>query len=507
LCFLLLFSSGAGAAVLTSDEALEKARLWMAGNPVMKPLAQRAANVVAFPAEGPYRVFVASFAPRGYLVLNSDDRLDLVVGFSADSGVDLSDRPDNAFRAMLLRLVTQNAALLEQGKVAVASAISAAEDEMYGPFLETSWDQNSPYNLNCPAVIDGTGDAYNGYRAPTGCVQTAYAQIMNFHSWPPRGTGSHTYTDTGGSLGGTHSADFSDPYDWARMENVYSFTGTHPEGSVDAVAELMYELGVADEADYESGSTGSYPLMMPVRMVDYFYYDGDTLRAGQTLSGLIPLLDVDLRAGFPCQVSIPGHSIVADGLMVSSGVTTYHFNYGWGGENNGWWRADNVAGDSAQSGVTGIRPRLVAFPAADVVKGETGKSVELEWLLPKRLENDVARLTLLRQDPGSGEWSYFAGADTLSSRRYSLTQSPWDYADGFSQFERTSTSTSLIWAIDASMGQLLLQEGRRFRNVFPDLPQRRAGQNEHKALHPVQVSDSRLLGCSGISEPGGLCPD
>jgi hypothetical protein len=192
--------------------------------------------------------------------------------------------------------------------------------------------------------------------------------------------------------------------------------------------------------------------MMPVHMVNYFYYDRDTLRAGQTLSGLIPLMDADLRAGFPCQVSIPGHTIVADGLMVSSGVTTYHFNYGWGGENNGWWRADNVAGDSAQYGVTGIRPRLVAFPAADVVKGETGKSVALEWLLPKRLENDVARLALLRQDPGSGEWYYFAEADTLSSRRYSLVRSTWDNADGFSQFVKTSTSSSLTWAIDSSMG-------------------------------------------------------
>jgi hypothetical protein len=250
LVFLLLFSSVAGAAVLTSDDALEKARVWMAGNPVMKPLAKSAADVVAFPEEGPYRVFVARFAPRGYLVLNSDSRLDLVAGFSADSGVDLSDRPDNAFRAMLLRLVTQNAALLEQGKAAgAASIISASKDEMYGPFLETSWDQNSPYNSQCPAVPSGTGDAYYGYRAPVGCVQTAYAQIMNFHSWPPRGNGSHTYTDASGSLGGTHSADFSDPYDWARMQNVYSFAGNNPEGSVNAVAELLYELGVADEAD------------------------------------------------------------------------------------------------------------------------------------------------------------------------------------------------------------------------------------------------------------------
>mgnify|MGYP002624507739 CR=1 FL=1 len=41
------------------------------------------------------------------------------------------------------------------------------------PLLTSQWDQNAPYNLQCP--MDGAS------RSVTGCVATAMAQLMYYH--------------------------------------------------------------------------------------------------------------------------------------------------------------------------------------------------------------------------------------------------------------------------------------------------------------------------------------
>jgi hypothetical protein len=160
----------------------------MSGNPVMSQADRTAASVTIFSGGGAYVVYVVELSPRGYLILNSDDRLPLVVSFSADSAINLSEDPQNALRSMLLDYcdrMEEQLNTLPLLPVAMAMAAAAeAEPELYGPFLETSWSQNDPYNLFCPD--DPSGSEYYGYRVPAGCVPTAYAQILNFHRWPVR---------------------------------------------------------------------------------------------------------------------------------------------------------------------------------------------------------------------------------------------------------------------------------------------------------------------------------
>ena len=60
------------------------------------------------------------------------------------------------------------------------------------------------------------------------------------------------HEDTEGSITSTHTASFSDPYEWWNMQNEYYAWGIEPEEAVNAISELMYELGVAAKMDYES---------------------------------------------------------------------------------------------------------------------------------------------------------------------------------------------------------------------------------------------------------------
>ncbi|MEN8254253.1 MAG: C10 family peptidase, partial [Verrucomicrobiota bacterium] len=403
-----------------------------------------------FPNTGGYSVYVVQFDPKGYLVLNSDDRLPLVVCFSAESSVNLSDVPENAFRSMLLDHVARMEEELEKpfAPQAMAEPGPLAVTELYGPFLETTWNQNDPYNLLCPD--DPGGGSYYGDRAPSGCTPTAYAQLLQFHRWPFFGEGSHAYTDNSGSITGAHSVDFSDVYDWGNMLPAHS--PSNPQANQDAVAELMYELGVAAEADYESDGTSSSIVTLGNRLGEYLYFESCDYYHNQ--SSLIAPMETDLRAGFPCVVAIPGHAIVADGLMVDSGVTTYHINYGWGGQNNNWWDANSIPGGALQYGITSLRPQLLAFPMTNEVSGDTGGSVEVQWILPKRREAEAEQLKIYEYNESSEDWDLFWTDDTLASRRFSEVTTLWDDCDDFSVFEVTTTGSVYDedWVVSAVSG-------------------------------------------------------
>jgi len=437
LALLGVMAGGVWGASISQKDALSRAFSWMAGNPVMSTASQTAGSVETFPNLGKYSVYVVSLVPKGYLIINSDDRLPLLVSFSADSSVDLSDDPRNALRAMLLgycERMEEELALPVSLSAALADA-PMVEDELYGPFLETSWNQNNPYNLLCPENPSGSED-YD-YRAAVGCVPAAFAQILKFHCWPYFGTGSHSYTDDNPIITGSYSAGFSDHYDWASMQPSYDIWNTDPDSSKDAVAELMYELAVAAEVDYSTNGTSSSTFTLGNRLGDYFFFDPIDYHYSQ--SALISPLEADLRAGFPCVVSIPGHAIVADGLMVDGGTTTYHINYGWGGENNGWYTSIGIPGGVLSSGVTSLRPSLMAFPQTNAVVAGAGGAVEVKWILPKRLETEVSQLEIMRYNESSTAWESFAVDTTLTSRRFSEVTSVWDDCDDFSIFELTTT--------------------------------------------------------------------
>lgn len=373
------------------------------------------ASSVTFPADGsPYSMYVVTFSPVGYAVLNSDDRLPLTVAFSASSGISLADRPDNTFRAALLSHAEQTAQTLSAMSETAAPDLAYLRSggraplsiEQYGPYLATVWNQCHPYNLDCPE--DPEGSEYYGYRVPTGCTPTAYAQVMAYHRWPIRGHGTHSYTDDDGSITGAHSVTFSTPFGWADMQTAYDPWIASQPGDVE-VADLMYRLGVAADADYESGGTSSSLQTLGSRINTHLYFE-PPVYAG-TQAALLPALDDDLRAGYPAVVAIPGHAIVADGLLNDNGTVSYHINYGWGGDNNGWWSANGVPGGAIAYGCTAIRPMLMAFPAAQTAQAAAGEPATLEWLLPVRREQEASRLLLQRLTPQIGGWS--SGAETL----------------------------------------------------------------------------------------------
>ena len=247
-----------------------------------------------------------------------------------------------------------------------------------GPLVQTQWDQDEPYNNLCP----GTGTSGQGStKAYTGCVATAMAQVMKYWNWPVKGTGSHSYTplnpNTGGSQTkyGTQSANFGNTtYDWDNMLNKYTSSATSTQKT--AVATLMYHCGVATEmmyGDYEWGGSGTYTTNYGSwtesdnaqnALYNYFGYKQATgyMRDGYTYEGTkyydswtdaawTAMVKEELDKSHPIMYGGAGdeggHSFICDGYDTQN---YFHFNWGWSGSNDGWYKLDNLVPGSGGAG-------------------------------------------------------------------------------------------------------------------------------------------------------------
>src|SRR6185312_10120755 len=107
--------------------------------------------------------------------------------------------------------------------------------------VQSTWDQPSPYNNDCPGG------------SVTGCVATAMSQIMRYWSYPPTGTGSSSYT--AGSYG-TLTANYAHPYRWSNMPL------TSPSSADTDLARVMSDAGISVQMNYSPSGSGAYVITL-----------------------------------------------------------------------------------------------------------------------------------------------------------------------------------------------------------------------------------------------------
>jgi hypothetical protein len=202
------------------------------------------------------------------------------------------------------------------------------------PLVATRWNQTSPYNEKCP-ILPGTST--RGY---TGCVATTMAQIMKYHGYPSIGKGqSDEYKTNSPSNIIIPAVPFNVNYQWGQMTNTYS--GSSSSTAIDAVATLMYHCGVSVEMDYQSGGSGASSEAATKALINNFdydanlqlkyraYYNNTTWEAMliEQLNGSLPIYYAGRNAG-------SGHAFVCDGYAQNG---YFHFNWGWGGSQDGYY--------------------------------------------------------------------------------------------------------------------------------------------------------------------------
>ena len=277
---------------------------------------------------------------EGFVIASGDDCAPAILGYS-DKGSVGDSIPSN-MQAWLEEYVSQIKYMQKRG--ISSKRVTASNHSSIAPLLTTKWDQDDPYNINCP-------DFFTSDKCVTGCVATAMAQVMYYH----RAKSSY-YTTTGISAyqcsTNWHNGDevlghiqvpaipAGSYIDWNNMLSSYSGTATTAQKQ--AVANLMLYCGASVKMNYAdgwNGGSGAYSEDVPIALKKYFDYSDYTSlenRTDYTDEEWDNLIYSELSKGNPIYYSgrngSAGHAFVCDGY---DGNGYYHINWGWGGTSDG----------------------------------------------------------------------------------------------------------------------------------------------------------------------------
>lgn len=302
--------------------------------------------------------YVMNFADSmGYAIIAADDRVPQLILGCTDNGA-YEDNVENPGMKILFqnvqRYVESEIIGFEESKDSLLAVTDPAAGmtragffygdvyfEPSGPLLRTQWSQSAPYNNlvrynNCSK---GT--------APTGCVQTSFAQIMAYWQHPKK---IDNYE-----------------YNWARLVAKKAISKT-PEtysqnppayltstSDITSVSTLMKSLGESFYANYDCKGTSANNLEAYFMMNIKYGYKGDFgsydfSRLKTFIESKRPVVVDGYCFEDGKQV---GHSWIIDGVMKATNTSTrlecylLHHNWGWGGIDNGWFLQNVTCPDKA----------------------------------------------------------------------------------------------------------------------------------------------------------------
>lgn len=298
---------------------------------------------------------------NGFVVVAGDDRAPQILGYTDTGSFDISNMPEN-MRWWIQQYEQQMRYLQDNPKARLTTPKRNAN--VVAPLLgEIEWNQESPYNANCPymSYYDEDEEKTVSGKAPTGCVATALAQVMRYHKWPNESKGNISYTTY--TLKQNITADLNATYNWDLMLPTYTGVTATDEQKAE-VAKLMYNVGAALQSDYTPSGTGATDVDVVPTLVRYFNYDPgaryvqrDYTAVNLYEQGLIN----EIEAGRPVPYGgvtkkNEGHFFVLDGINEDG---YYHINWGWGGLSNGYFLISSLDPDA--QGVGGSTSTYTAF--------------------------------------------------------------------------------------------------------------------------------------------------
>lgn len=269
---------------------------------------------------------------KGFTIVSGDDSMPDIVGYSASGTYDDSQIPE-----AMTYFLKEYSDMVEAVKVGDKRALRTLDERRdvtvapaVSPLVNIHWGQGTPFNNMCP-------DYAVGKRSATGCVATAMAQVMAYWKYPKELKAAiPSYTTATNNIG-VRGETAGQTYDWDNMRAEYRTAYTAAEAA--AVAKLMSHCGKAVEMDY-GASSGA--IVTHKELATYFGYDKDLMlylsRSSFNLAEWTTLIDNELKAGRPIlysgQSSDAGHQFVCDG---SDGEGLYHINWGWNGNQDGYF--------------------------------------------------------------------------------------------------------------------------------------------------------------------------
>ena len=354
------------AAEISAEQALQIAQQFamspstrqLARGKALKPVTPTLAHTMKS-VVGKDNVYVINLGhDQGFVIVAGESGADAnVLGYCDHGSFSYNEAP-----IQLKGLLDDYSATVDYLRLHPASATRASANEelgtiVIGPLLTTAWDQGAPYNMLCPGG------------SLAGCYPVAVAQVMNYWKWPKESMG--TVSAEGGGR-----EDFSGHvYDWDNMLDYYY--ENYNETQVNAVAKLIADIGRAFGTTYS-------PEGSPTN----FYHGAFTANFGYNQDYEMGIQEHHADKASDLQGVLKAE--VVDGYTSND---YYHFNYGWGGLCDGYFKyALCYMYHSNVYLISGIRPYDPAIKEIGDLKYEVFKeagTAEIVECLKKGEPGDV----------------------------------------------------------------------------------------------------------------------
>lgn len=332
--------------------------------------------------------YVANFGNEGFVIVAADDRVDPILAFSTEGAFVTENMPAhiqfflNGYISEIQQVVNENFIENTDTKskwtALIEGTAGAWKDGtvVVGPLLgNNQWNQTKYYNDKCPA--DATGNAAYGGHAAVGCGAIVMGQVMRYWRYPETGIGSHSYNHPSY---GTLSANFANThYNFSAMSDKL-VTTFHPDSCVDAISTLLYHCGVAVNMYYGAAASTANSNYIVSAMSTYFgypntvqYVERGSISATNWLNHIKEELDERAPFMYGGSGNYGGHVWTCDGYRDDDYL---HFNWGWGGTQNGYFAITSCSSygfNSNHAVIVGIRgPEL---PDVSVTEQETNSNI------------------------------------------------------------------------------------------------------------------------------------
>lgn len=366
-------------------------------------------------AQGEACYYLFNVGEEGFVIVSATDALQPILAYSYQNAIDVNNMSPalkyflDTYEAEASYVIENNIeASLEVAKqwesirnTGFMNSQKAADSFI---LLETLWDQDNPYNSQCPTCV--SGETGPGGRAYAGCVACAMSQTMRYWNHPYQGSGSHSYQpgiNDAGHAYPSQSVNFGNTiYDWSNMP--LSLSSSSSSAEINAVAKLMYHCAVSVDMNwggYEAEGSGSNMYKAANALKTYFdYTTACEARQKSADATWIAMLKEQLDRGWPVPYAGGGHAFVADGYDADNLI---HFNLGWSGSGDGFYSVASLVTSngydftSGQNCVINAVPSLIysSTPKAPTnftatVGANNALTVALAWKNPSQFLNNTS---------------------------------------------------------------------------------------------------------------------
>ncbi len=388
---LLLGPLSAWARPTTEAEAQRSVTGWLAldSRPLRARMGANPTQVKPFKdGAGNIDYFVVSLDAGGFAIVAGDDLVEPIIAFAPQGTFD--PNPQNPLYALLNRDLPGRLAEVRQkedqaraqkrkftprglnrrarskwARLQAAdtvsspsvSSLSSVSDLRVEPLVLTKWDQGNVGGTPCYNIYNTFFTSYNYL---SGCVATAMAQLLFYHTWPSatvdntqpfaihvEGQQRTTFLRGGDGSGG--------PYAWGNM--VLAPDAGISDIQRQAIGALTHDTGVAVHTYYALSGSGANNGDVLLALTNIFGFNNARYAYNGSPSYSIPsanltnMINPNLDARLPVLLGIIdpqaiGHEVVVDGYGYSSATLYHHLNLGWSGTADAWYNLPTISAGS-----------------------------------------------------------------------------------------------------------------------------------------------------------------